>query len=198
MTADSDYQRVLNVFAYQRLPAYVSYVDTVTLHGARYDSGNTHGPQRVTVNTKTRQIVEGSPSLVYAGNDKTNPVVNPAFDPKCYRATNETRASYNARDSVLFTLKPTCGSHDEYFFTELYADATTMQPLAADGTFIDREMGGGARADIEQSYGVFGGYVMPALLNVNVKGTGIVFWLRVHAEETYTDYRFEDSRRQSH
>lgn len=200
MIADSDYGRVLDLLAHQRLPAFVSYVDAVALRGVP-DEGNAHGPRRITVDTRTKTILEGTPSHIDTGrraSRDTNPVTAPAFDPTCYRATNETRATYNGRDAVLFTLLPTCGSHDDYIFSALYADAQTFAPLAATGTVSDSEGGGGAHADVEQRFAIFGGYVMPSLLSVNVKGTGIVFWLRVHVEESYTAYEFDNTRRQSH
>ncbi|HEV7180648.1 MAG TPA: hypothetical protein VGN11_12310 [Candidatus Baltobacteraceae bacterium] len=203
MTADADYTKVLDMLAHQRLPAYVSYVDSMDMHGIRDYDGDTHGPQHIIVDTRAKKIIAGDPQHVHIGNmhSENNPILNPAFDPRCYRATSEEQASYNGSPALLFHLDPTCGSRDDYPFTQLYADPSTSRPLMATGEVSDSESGGGAHAGIEQRYAVVSGFVVPSLLNVDVKGTGIVFWLRVHAEESYTNYEFTNdiarARRQS-
>ena len=198
MTADSDYARVIHTLARQRLPTYVSYVDSLTLNGFHETNGGAPSPQRITVDTRSGKIISGTPQRIKIGGPKSaessNPVLRPAFDPRCYRATSEERASYNGADALLFELTPTCGTRDNYPFAQLYADRSTWQPLAATGTFFDREARGGANVGIEQRYGTFGGYVLPALLNVDVKGTGLAFWVNVHAEERYESYRFSPTR----
>ncbi len=200
MTAQSDYQHVLDVFSRQHLPAYVSYVDAVSIRGIP-DQGDSHGPNRVTVDTRAKKIVEGKPGhLSISGKEsgQTNPVTNPAFDPACYRAASDSRVTYEGKAAIRFALESTCGPREDYFFSELYADATTFVPLAANGTVDARESLGGARADVQQRYGIFGGYIMPTLLTASVRGSGLVFWLHVRAEESYTSYDFENTRRQSH
>ena len=57
MIAGSDYARVLETLARQRLPTLVSYVDGVTLNGFHVTGGDAHSPQRITVDTPSRKIV---------------------------------------------------------------------------------------------------------------------------------------------
>lgn len=195
MTADSDYARVLDTLARQRLPAYVSYVDSIVLNGFHETGGGARSPQRITVDTRSKKIVSGTPQHIKVGGagkaSENNPVLHPAFDPKCYRAITEQRATYNGTDAVIFSLAPTCGTRNDYPFTELYVDTSTWRPLTATGTFFDREAHGAANVGIEQRFGSFNGYTLPSLLNVDIKGTGVAFWLNIHAEEHYDNYTFK-------
>lgn len=84
-----------------------------------------------------------------------------------------------------------CG--DDITFETIYVDPTASTILGADGT----ESNDGVVVDLSLHYARFGKYVMPTYLAAHVHGHGLLFWVRQRAEVTYSNYAFEDVRRQS-
>ncbi|HEY8298303.1 MAG TPA: hypothetical protein VIG32_09805 [Candidatus Baltobacteraceae bacterium] len=189
MSIAADYARAVAALDSGHFPAYVSYDSRDWARGIDRESD---GPQTVYVRTKDGAIVQGPPSEhrnpQIAVNDErgSNPISDPAFKARCYRAQSEESVQRNGRAALRFDLAPTCGPNDDYPFATLYADAQTLVPIEVDGT-VSTE---GVRVRLAQNFAQFNGYTLPSTLLVDVKGRGLLFWLREHAQLQYSDYKF--------
>lgn len=200
MSADTDYARILDLLSKQRLPAYVAYDTRDRINGLGADDQRDH----IVVRVRDGKIVAGSShvsvkadSAKYAEN--SNPVSNPLFDAKCYRATGERRTSFKGRDVLELTLQPTCaqahpGDH-KYPFTTMYADPRSLAPIEVTGTPSSSEDSKNVTVSLDQQFTEVDGRIMPSSIKVDVSGTGIMFWLQVHVDESYANYQFLNSYR---
>ena len=194
ISADADYARIVALLSKQQLAPYVSYAKTDTVKGL----GKARDSGRVVVRVSDGTIISGDSSGIQAGDyhGRANPVSHPSFDPACYRATGEEGAELDGRSAIKLTLAPVCrssGDDNDYPFTTLYADATTLEPLDVYGVIEPSDANKNVRIALDQHYGEFSGRVLPTSLKVDVSGSGWMFWLQVHVTETYADYRFTNS-----
>lgn len=174
MAVAADYARVIDALR-RPLPAYMAYVQHDRVSGMT----NVDHEGRIVVRTSDRTIVHGNSSVHTTVRGAT-------FEPKCYRATDERTVEQGGHRTLAFDLQPTCGGADDSPFTVLYADAATMLPVRATGNHYNDH----ARVVLEQTFMQAQGYTVPASLTVGVDGDGLVFWLHVHVDEHYRDYRF--------
>ena len=213
MIAATDYALVLAAMNRQRFPAYVSYTQRTTASTSGivriFGFGDADESGTYTVRTSDGVVVErpgthkgslwGERSR--GGAQESNPVTHPVFDLHCYVPQSEERAPFNGREALRFDLAPvrskTCGNADpsdhDTPFTTLYADPSTYRPLGVTGFFNDSHV----KVDLAETFATIDGRTLPARITVSIKGSGLMFWLHVHAEQTYENYQFEISRRQA-
>lgn len=189
MTAAADYDRAVQTLRTQKLPAYVSYVETgyaKGLAGARVKA--TH----ITVDVATGKIVAESPSGGDHGD--ATPVTRNLFNPSCYAPRAERTATWNGMRVIAIDVSAakTCKS-DDLFVKTIYADATSGALVGADGMENDDDM----QVDLSVHYATFDGYVMPTAIDAHAHGHGWLFWARERAGARYSDYTFTQTRRQS-
>jgi hypothetical protein len=195
MSADIDYSRVVEFLSKQQLAPYVAYVTRDRITGLAHD--NEDG--RIVVRTSNGKIVSGKEHLnvdVDVANSPfnglhSNPVSQPVFAPRCYRATAEAPAMLDGSPVLKLSLAATCGSYHDYPFTTLYVDPQTYRPLEVSGVATPGD--GDSKSvtvALDQRYAGFDGRWLPVSLNVDVTGTGFMFWLQVHLREIYSDYEF--------
>lgn len=189
MTAATDYAKAEALLT-RPLPAYVSYVQTGSARGIGNGSG---APSTVYVRTKDGAIVSGvgqsSIRTAHYSSNGGNPVTSPAFMPKCYQPVSESPARWDGNAATEIALRDVCGGDPEDNpFTTLYVDPNSGAPVAVDGTFSDS----GVSVMLTQRYGRFGAYVFPTRIDANVRGRGMLFWVREYAQDTYAQYRFYD------
>jgi hypothetical protein len=195
MNADADYARVVELLTKQQLAPYVAYVTRDKIAGLAHDGED----GRVVVRTSDGKIVAGKQHVdvdvdiansSFNGLD-SNPVSQPVFAPRCYRATGETAATLDGSPVLKLNVAATCGSGHEYPFTTLYVDPQTYRPLEVSGVASPGDDGSKTvTVSLDQRYAAFDGRWMPVSLNVDVTGTGIMFWLQVHLREIYSEYEF--------
>lgn len=189
MTAATDYAKAEALLT-RPLPAYVSYVRTGSARGI----GNGNDAARtVYVRTKDGAIVSGTAGstiqTTHYSSNGGNPVTSSPFTPKCYKPVSESPARWDGNAATAIALRDVCGGDPEDNpFTTLYVDPATGAPVAADGTFSES----GVSVTLTQRYGRFGAYVLPTGINANVRGHGMLFWVREYAQNAYSDYRFYD------
>ncbi len=186
-TPANDYAAAVAALRTQSLPAYVSYTEEASARGL---GNGRDAPARLTVDSRTNTIVE-KPKDYSSGN---TPPTKHVFEPACYAPTTEHLISWNGRNALAINVRrvtPSCA--DDTTFDVIYADPSTLQLLGADGSEND----GGVSVDFSVHYGRFGNYVMPTSLRVHAHGHGLLFWVRERAEVTYSNYDFENVRRQS-
>jgi hypothetical protein len=174
MSVDTDYARVVETMRHP-LPAYVAYVqrNVVRMMGA------VESESRIVVRTADKQVVHGhAPREVVI--DKG------VFDPACYRPTGEASASRNGRNVLSFALASTCNGTDKNPFTMLYVDPVSMRPIEA--TAIRRNES--VRVSVSETFSTVREWSLPASLKVDIEGSGLVFWLQVHALQTFSNYGF--------
>jgi hypothetical protein len=194
ISADSDYARIVALLTKQQLAPYVSYYAKENIEGVKHDDDG-----RVVVRTSDGKIVSGRSSGIEAGDyhSHANPVSHPAFDPACYRATKESQATFEGQTVIKLDLVPTCSNHNdgdvEHPFTTLFADAQTLRPLDVSGKVVPTGDNKVVTVALDQRFAEFSGHVLPSRLKVDVTGTSFMFWLQVHVDETYSDYRFTAS-----
>jgi len=194
MNADSDYARVVEILSHQTLAPYVSYAHEDRVSGMAHDTEQA----RVVVRVSDGKIVAGSqPVEIQSGSSydkhESNPVTKPAFDAKCYRATGETPSTYDGAPAFEINLESICPNDANNAFATLYVEPHSLRPLDVTGSASVRENVGHVNVSLDQTFAVFDGRSMPATLRVDVKGSGLMFWLHVHVNETYSDYRFLNS-----
>lgn len=197
MSADSDYARVLDQLSNARLTPYVAYVSHDTVNGMGHDSTQS----RIVVRVRDGKIVSGHSHMTFDTNvyhnEDSNPVTAPIFDAACYQATGESNASYNGAPAIKLSLAPICkephnDDHD-YAFTDLYVEPGTLRPIDAHGTIPPDNDDKNVSLTLDQRFAAVGGRVMPSSMKVDISGSGLMFWLQIHVEETYSDYRFLSS-----
>jgi hypothetical protein len=196
MSADADYARVVDLLTKQQLAPYVSYVTRDRISGLAHDSED----GRIVVRTSDGKIVSGTQHVDvnvadsnFSGLD-SNPVSKPVFAPHCYRATGETPATLDGTPVLKLALAATCGSYHDYPFTTLYIDPQTYRPLEVSGVASPGQ--GDSKSvtvALDQRYAGFDGRWMPVSLNVDVTGSGFMFWLQVHLREIYSAYEFRSN-----
>ncbi|MDP9110088.1 MAG: hypothetical protein M3M96_00435, partial [Candidatus Eremiobacteraeota bacterium] len=209
-----DYAQVLAAMNRQRFPAFVSYDQRTTASTSGFVRGFGLGDAdesgTYTVRTSDGAVVERPGSHkgstwgdeARGGAHESNPVTRPAFVIGCYVPQSEDRDTMSGHPALRFTLAPvrskTCGgagrsSDHDTPFTTLYADPVTYRPIAATGSFDDSHV----KVDLAEDFDTIAGRTLPTRITVNVKGSGLMFWLHVRAEQTYSNYQFETSRRQA-
>jgi hypothetical protein len=193
MSADVDYARVAEFLSKQQLAPYVAYEARDRISGLAHD--NEDG--RIVVRTSDGKIVSGKQHVdVNIANSSfngldSNPVSQPVFSPRCYRATAETPATLDGSPVLKLSLTATCGPSHDFPFTTLYIDPQTYRPLEVSGVATPGDSDSkSVSVALDQRYAGFDGRWMPVSLNVDVTGTGLMFWLRVHLREIYSDYEF--------
>jgi hypothetical protein len=194
MNADSDYARVVEILSKQTLARYVSYAHQSRVTGLARD---TEG-DRIVVRTSDGKIVAGNASSGLDGRSsyarhESNPVSKPAFDAACYRATGERLSPYGEASALEIALVSICDKDPNNAFSTLYVDPHSLRPLEVKGWSFDHEQVGRVKIVLDERFAVFDGRTMPAALRVDVTGSGLLFWVQVHADETYSDYQFLDS-----
>lgn len=188
-TAAADYDRAVHALRSQKLPAYVSYVETGYARGL---AGARVAPTHITVDVATGKIVAESPSG--KDNGDATPVTKNLFNPDCYAAGTERLTTWNASQVIAIGVSSTgtC-KDDDLFVRTIYADATSGALLGADGTVNDESM----QVDLSVHYATVDGYVMPTAVDAHAHGHGWLFWARERAGARYTNYSFTQTRRQS-
>ncbi|HTA40069.1 MAG TPA: hypothetical protein VK760_13380 [Candidatus Acidoferrales bacterium] len=196
MNADADYARVVDLLTKQKLAPYVAYVTRDRISGLAHDGED----GRIVVRTSDGKIVSGKQHVdvnvansSFSGLD-SNPVSQPVFAPHCYRATGETPATLDGSAVLKLTLTATCGSYHDYPFTTLYVDPQTYRPLEVSGIATPGD--GDSKSvtvALDERYAGFDGRWMPVSLNVDVTGSGVMFWLQVHLREIYSAYEFRSN-----
>jgi hypothetical protein len=196
MNADTDYQRIVDLLTKQHLAPYVAYDARDSIKGL----GNKNNEEHIVVRVSDGKVVSGTSGVSIdngSGTHKYNPITNPVFDPKCYKATGEAPATYNGADAVKFTLAATCKERDkdahDYPFTTLYADARNLVPIDATGVVVQTEDNKGVDISVEQQFALFEGRVLPSMTKIDINGSGVMFWLQLHVRETYDHYTFMNS-----
>jgi hypothetical protein len=196
MNADADYARVVDLLTKQTLAPYVSYVARDKVSGLANDSQD----GRIVVRTSDGKIVSGKQHVdVNVANSSfngldSNPISRPVFAPRCYRATGETPATLDGTAVLKLTLAATCGTYHDYPFTTLYIDPQTYRPLEVSGVATPGD--GDSKSvtvALDQRYAGFDGRWLPVSLNVDVTGSGFMFWLQVHVREIYSGYEFRST-----
>jgi hypothetical protein len=196
-SAQVDYARTIEYLSKTQLPPYIAYVAHDAIRGM-HDASST---DRIVIRVSDGKIVSGSTHF-HVDNDHfvsqdSNPVSNPVFDPKCYRATGEVQATFEGAPALEISLIPTCGEKhpgdNDYAIRTLYANPQTLAPIDARGTGPSDSDSKYVSLTIDERFATFGGHVMPSSMNVDVSGSGLMFWLQVHLQETYTDYQFLNS-----
>ena len=187
MNAAADYAAALAQLN-RALPAYVSYVDHTSggwgpFHGAE--------SRVIVVHVPDGRIIKGHPSAIQIGVNThlydNNVVTYPPFQPACYVPDAASGATFDGRPAELIAVHDRCRRPDkDAAFQTLYVDPVTHQPLAAVGAVENDRVA----VRIEQRFAAFAGHVMPASIDVRVKGHGLMTWLDVTARIAYTDYRF--------
>ena len=174
MSADADYARVVATMRHA-LPAYVAYIQSARVRGM----GAVESTSRIVLRTADKKVVHGGePGVVNIDAE--------VFDPECYRPTGEETTSRDGRTVVSFTLAPTCRAAGKDPFTTLYADPVTMRPTEVTGTRESERV----RVSVEEKFSTVRDWSVPASFKVDIEGSGIVFWLQIHALKTFSDYRF--------
>lgn len=187
-TPASDYAAAVAALRAQTLPAYVSYSEEAYARGI---GSGTETPTRITVDTRTNNVVARS-----GGDAGNTPPTKRIFEPKCYDGVSEHSLSWNGRDAIAIDVRrnaASCNGEDDVTFNVIYADPATMQLLGADGSETDE----GVTVDFSVHYGRFDRYIMPTSLQAHAHGHGWLFWVRERAEVTYSNYSFDQVRRQS-
>jgi hypothetical protein len=194
MSADADYARVVDLLTKQQLAPYVAYTARDRITGLAKDSSD----GRLVVRVSDGKIVSGTQHIdvnvkdsSYDGLD-SNPVAKPVFRAQCYRATSETQATLDGEPVRKFSLVPTCGSVSAYPFSTLYVDPVTYRPLEVSGAAGPTEASKYVTISLDQRYAAFDNRWMPSSLNIDVSGSGLMFWLQVHVKEIYSGYEFLD------
>jgi hypothetical protein len=170
------------------LPAYVSYVDHTSGGWGPFHGGDS---KLIVVHVPDGRVVRGRPSGIQVGvntrSGDTNAVTHPPFQPDCYVPEAAGGATFDGRPAERIALHDRCEqTGEDAAFDAFYVDPVTHQPLAAVGA-IDRDR---VAVRIEQRYASFAGHIMPASVDVTVKGKGLMVWLDVSARIVYSDYRF--------
>jgi hypothetical protein len=192
MNADADYKAAI-AYLNRPLPAYVTYHET---SHAKVDAITRDNAQTLVVRTKDGKVLRGKTSSINIGSNDTyhdNVVVRPPFKPACYAATTAAPAVFDGRHVEAIGLRHTCDSGSSPHarrgdFSTLYVDPRSHLPLGAVGGIRDAPV----VVNLEQRYARFGAYVLPALLDVRVKGSGLMFWLDVAVRQEYSGYAFSD------
>ena len=189
MSAASDYQQAVHMLS-RPLPAYVTYVQGGHL---KMDAIEKSMNETVTVRTRDGKTVKGKGlDIMISADHKTtgNILTNSPFDPACYTAVSAHTLPFDGRDAEAITLKDVC-SHDkdDGDFQTLYVDPGSRQPLAAMGGNSDQSV----VVHIEQRFARVSDYVLPSLLEIRVKGSGLMFWLDVDAHIAFTGYTFSNT-----
>jgi hypothetical protein len=185
-TPANDYASAVAALRHQTLPAYVEYTEESFARGM----ANEQGVQtRVVVDSRTNKIVSRTPAT---GDSDNTPPTQRVFRPDCYQPRDERAVTWNGAIAITLGAKAaTCD--DDITFETIYTDPSSSTILGADGT----ESNDGAVVDLSLHYARFGKYLMPTYLAANVHGHGLLFWVRQRAQVTYSNYAFEDVRRQS-
>lgn len=191
MSAVSDYQQAVRTLG-RPLPAYVTYAQ----HGhVKFDAISKNLDDQITVRTRDGKIVKGGGLSIQTGADsktKGSVVTSPPFDPACYRPVSTSTENFEGRAVEAIAVKGLCREDkeekDSEDFTTLYVDPATHDPIAAVGAKNEDPV----EVRLEQHFARVGEYMLPSLLAVRVKGSGLMFWLDVDAHVEFTDYRFSD------
>lgn len=191
MNADSDYARIVELLSKQTLAPYVSYVRQSRVTGLAHEAEG----GRIVVRLSDGKIVDGNAS---SGQDRSssygrhasNPVTKPAFYAACYRATGESLSAYGDASALEISLVSICSDDANNAFSTLYADPRSLRPLEVKGWAFDHEQLGRVKVALDERFALFDGRTMPAALRVDVTGSGMLFWVQAHVDETYSDYRF--------
>lgn len=129
---------------------------------------------RVVVRVSDGKIVAGHSDVTIHSSDyddgNIDPVARPIFDPACYRATSETQTTFEGAPAIRLDLVATC--------REKHPGGSSSNNVSV---------------TVDERFATFDGHVMPSSMKVDVSGTGMMFWLQVHLQETYTDYQFLNS-----
>jgi hypothetical protein len=194
MNADSDYARVVEILSHQTLAPYVSYAHENRVGGMVHDTERA----RVVVRLSDGKIVAGGQPVDVDSSSsydrhESNPVTKPAFDAACYRATDERLSTYDGAPALEISLVSICENDKNNTFATLYAEPHSLRPLDVQGSASIHEHLGHMQVSLDQTFAVFDGRSMPAALRVDVRGSGLMFWVQVHVNETYSDYQFLNS-----
>jgi hypothetical protein len=173
------------------LPAYVSYVDHTSGGWGPFHGDSS---QVIVVHVPDGRVVKGRPGGVHIGINTSsfedNVVTHPPFEPTCYVPDAAGSATFDGRPVERIAVHDRCDRTDkDAAFNALYVDPVTREPLAAAGGSDDDRVA----VRIEQRFAPFAGHIMPASIDVSVKGHGLMSWLDVSARIRYTDYRFSAS-----
>ncbi len=190
MNATSDYAAA-RAFLKPHLPAYVTY----TIHSrASFDAVVKDETRTLTVRTSDGKIVKGKAPDVKvdsSNGDASEATDHPPFDANCYSGAEAQAATYDGRSLEAIALTDRCKTdkHSDTDFQTLYVDPKTYAAVAVVGVRND----GPVAVSLDQRFLKTQGYVMPASFHIHVKGSGLMFWLDVLADQTYSDYRFSDT-----
>ena len=191
MNAASDYAAAAAALN-KPLPAYVAY--TTHAH-MKFDAIVRDESSNLVVRTSDGAIVKGKRpfgNVNYGGRFNANDdiVTSPPFKPACYQAKTAKSATYEGREVEAIGLHGTCkdtgDDKSDTDFDTLYVDPRSHDPVAV----VAADNSDSVAVDLIQRYARTGAYVLPSSLYIRVKGSGIMFWLDVLANMTYTNYSF--------
>ena len=194
MNATSDYEAA-RAFLKPHLPAYVTYtVDS----RAGFDAIKRNQTETLTVRTSDGKIVKGKEPDVKVDTGSGNgdrATQHAPFDAACYTAKSARLTTFESRSLEAISLSGGCetnkkeGEDSDTDFQTLYVDPQTREPVIAIGTGNSNDVA----VHLEQRFVKTQGYVMPASFHIHVKGSGLMFWLDVLADQTFSNYRFTDT-----
>jgi hypothetical protein len=148
--------------------------------------------ETVTVRTSDGKTVKGKELEIYTGaGSKTsgNILKNSPFETSCYTGLSSKPDTYDGRAVEAIALKDVCKrDKDDGDFKTMYVDPASHDPVAVVGRGGEDPV----FVSFEQRYVRAGAYVVPDLLAVRVKGSGLMFWLDFDFHAAFTDYSFSD------
>jgi hypothetical protein len=185
----SDYDAAVQALRTQTLPAIVAYTEEGSAHGiAHFDQPR----ERIVVDVRNKRVISRTPSSGDNDMEDVGLLTKRLFDPGCYTPTAERATRWNDRDAVAISVRETPGCENDFEVSTIYADASTMQLLAADEIETDE----GLTVEVSVQYRRVDGFIVPASISAHAYGHGWLFWARERAELTYSDYTFTETRRQ--
>jgi hypothetical protein len=193
MDAAADYAAAKAMLS-RPLPAYISY--TAHAH-VKFDAITHDDTRQIVVRTSDGKVLKGSvpsgvPSNMHIGNDNDSfePAVHPAFKPACYSAKSASLQNYQGRSLEAIGLTESCNKDpDDKDFDTLYVDPRTHEPVAVTGSDDSQHV----YVNLSQQYTRVGDNVLPSTFFVRVKGSGMMFWLDVLVDMSFSDYRFSNT-----
>lgn len=189
-TPQSDFDLAVRALRTQTLPAVVAYTQQGSAHGiARWDQQ----PERIVVDVKNNRIISRTPASDDSDGTGEQPVTKRIFDPACYRAASERLERWNGLDVIAIAVVRTHACNNDDDFSTVYSDASTSELVGADSTETDE----GMTVDITVRYARFGSYILPSSISAHAHGHGWLFWARERGEIRYSNFSFDDSRRQA-
>jgi hypothetical protein len=191
MDAAADYASAAR-FLTNHLPAYISY-DVRTRLTSGFGEKEDHG--RITVRTSDGEVVKGKDADIDLHVDADHSssgiphVHDQPFNPACFSATGAHADTVDNRAVEVLDIREICGRRsDDTTFSKFYIDPRTHEPIAV----VAEEDKEPVAVRVEQRFMHVRDHVLPASLDVAIKGSSFMFWLNLTVHRDYDDYTFSD------